>query len=250
MYEILKNIAAKFFPKKFLFRYEIPLRKFTSPLYLGSRYECSLCGARLRKFVPMKSEKKCPVCGSLGRDRRLIKIIDGFVFPGVRILDFSPSRSIYRTLKKRDAVDYVASDLSGNFLSDKKFDITKIDASDESFDLVICYHVLEHVERDLEAMSEISRILASGGKAIIQTPFKTGDIFEDPTATMPEKRAELFGQDDHVRIYSPEGLRDRLRKAGFAVEIKTFEQKTENRFGYPAKETILIAAKPTKESLN
>lgn len=250
MYRILKNIAGKLFSKKFLLRNETLLRKLASPLYLGSRYECSICGACLREFVLTKNEKKCPVCGSLGRDRRLIKIIDGFVFPGARILDFSPSRPVFRSLKRRDDVVYIASDLSGDFLSDEKFDITNISAPSESFDLIVCYHVLEHVERDLDAMEEISRVLSPGGKAIIQTPFKAGEIFEDSTATTPEKRAELFGQDDHVRIYSPQGLRDRMRKTGFAVEIKTFEQKPENRFGYPEKETILIAAKPSKESLN
>jgi ubiquinone/menaquinone biosynthesis C-methylase UbiE len=142
-------------------------------------------------------------------------------------------------MKKGD-FNYTASDLSGDFIAGKAFDITDIQAEDHSYDLVICYHVLEHVEDDTQAMKELYRIVKPGGHCIIQTPFKEGDIYEDFSIRSPQERLQHFGQDDHVRIYSIEGLKGRLEAAGFKVDIRSFREEASNSHGYKNEDTILI----------
>ena len=49
-------------------------------------------------------------------------------------------------------------------------DITKLDFKNEAFDIVVCFEVLEHIESDKEALSEICRVLKSGGNLLFSTP--------------------------------------------------------------------------------
>ena len=125
---------------------------------------------------------------------------------GVRMLDFSPSRALYRALKSMPDIEYVSSDFAGEFVADRHYDLTKLDLPDASVDLITCFHILEHIDNDRAAMAELHRVLAPGGSALIQTPFKPGVIDEDSTVTTPEGRRAAFGQEDHVRTYSADGL--------------------------------------------
>ncbi len=116
-----------------------------------------------------------------------------------------------------------------------------IPLGNNAFDLIICYHILEHIENDSQAMIELQRVLKPNGSCIIQTPFKEGDIYEDFSIKSPDERLKAFGQKDHVRIYSVEGLQQRLKENGFQdVEIKTFP--AEGRYGF-MEETVLICKK-------
>jgi ubiquinone/menaquinone biosynthesis C-methylase UbiE len=159
---------------------------------------------------------------------------------GKTLLDFSPSRALYRAFKNTQGIEYIATDYSNEFLSDKKLDITCIKEPDESFDLVLCYHVLEHIENDRQAIEELYRILKTGGECWIQTPFKEGQVYENPAITDPQQRLIHFGQADHVRIYSVNGLKERLEAAGFYVTVN--EYKAEPKYGFDD-EIILIAKK-------
>ena len=110
--------------------------------------------------------------------------------------------------------------------------------------MIICYHILEHIEEDITAMQELFRVLKPDGKVYLQTPFKDGMIYEDATITTKLQRLEAFGQDDHVRIYSVEGLKERLKQVGFKVSVNTFEPLQEDEYlGYRTPETVLIASK-------
>jgi hypothetical protein len=90
-------------------------------------------------------------------------------------------------------------------------------------------------------MAELHRILKIDGTCIIQTPFKEGDIFEDPSIRTPEKRLTHYGQSDHMRIYSVIGLKERLMLSGFQVEVNEFNESVNNKFGFKEKEYILVA---------
>jgi SAM-dependent methyltransferase len=97
-------------------------------------------------------------------------------------------------------------------------DVTDIPFADGSFDVVVCNHVLEHVDDDLKALSELRRVVRPGGWAMIQVPLdpaRAGTV-EDPTISDPKLREELFGQHDHVRAYGRDYV-GRLERAGFAV---------------------------------
>lgn len=111
--------------------------------------------------------------------------------------------------------DYVSIDLDGSQAM-MAMDITALIFDDESFDVVICNHVLEHVPDDRRAMDELYRVMKRGGWGSLQVPM-IGDITqEDLSITDPAERSRLYGQDDHVRQYGRDFL-ERLREAGFEV---------------------------------
>jgi len=245
MYSRIKQLFNNIIPKKIIFKYEPFFRGIYYQLYRGNKFYCNICNKRLRKFIQLpEGDKLCPNCGSSSRDRRLWKLLHSeFLKNNIEILDFSPSRSIYRALKKNNLISYTATDLSGNFLSDKNYDITDIEANDEIFDLAICFHVLEHIENDIKAMNELYRILRDKGICIVQTPYKDGEIFEDFSVNTEEGRLKYFGQKDHVRIYSVNALKERLANCGFNVDIRKYKEASENVNGFESEETILICNK-------
>ncbi|WP_245169076.1 class I SAM-dependent methyltransferase [Marnyiella aurantia] len=184
----------------------------------------------------------CPVCGSISRARRLLMLLnDEFIKSGDSVLDFSPSRVLYRIFNRRKDIHYFPSDFEDEFLSAYQYDITAIDAPDNKFDVIICYHILEHIEKDEKAINELYRVLKKQGKILVQTPFKEGDIFENPNINTATQRLQHFGQEDHVRIYSVKGLVRRLEKGGFITEVRTFS--VDNYFGFAENETVIVCRK-------
>lgn len=242
-YSQIKGLALRLIPRSILFRFEYPLRYLYYLKHVGNKYQCNVCEKKLSNFIPLGKDRLCPRCGSLQRSRRLWKILkDEFLKKDQSILDFSPSRCLYRVMKK-GPYNYISSDLSGDFNADAAFDIQHIDAPSSTFDLVICYHILEHIEDDTQAMKELWRVLKKGGYCIVQTPFHSGPTYENPLITSPEDRLIHFGQSDHVRIYSMQDLKDRLENAGFNVEIRHFQESPENRHGLRTDESVLICNK-------
>jgi ubiquinone/menaquinone biosynthesis C-methylase UbiE len=166
-----------------------------------------------------------------------------FLHRGIKVLDFSPSRSFYRLLKSKKEIFYDSTDMSANFLSDFHYDITELIITGEMYDLVICYHVLEHVLEDSKAIKELYRVTKTGGHCIIQTPFKEGAIYENPSIDTDALRLQHFGQKDHVRIYSVTGLCERLTSCGFQVSVKEFEELPNSKHGFNTHEAIIICTK-------
>ena len=245
MYQFLKNSVTFIIPRKFLFKQEGNLRSLYSVFYTGTNFQCNICKKNLKKFITTShSDLLCPNCGSLQRNRRLWHLLETeFLKPNSTILDFSPSRCLYRKLKKISNINYQSTDLSGDFIADNQFDITNLKIANETYDLILCYHILEHIPEDIAAMKEVFRVMKSGGKALVQTPFKGGEIYEDYSMISEQDRLKHFGQEDHIRIYSVQGLKERLRNCGFQVEIRTdFTDK--NIFGFDENETILVLTKP------
>ncbi|WP_445736465.1 methyltransferase domain-containing protein [Mariniflexile sp.] len=186
----------------------------------------------------------CPFCGSLSRNRRLWYLLNNNGNLKGKLLHFSPSRSLYRNLKKEKSVDYFSTDFENEFLADYKFDITNTNQEPEKFDTIVCYHILEHIIDDQKAMAELYRVLKPNGIIYIQTPFKEGAIYEDYSIVSPEERLLHFGQNDHVRIYSVEGLKNRLEHNAFKILVKSFnEEKEDFYFGFQSPETVLMATK-------
>ncbi len=246
MYEAVKKLARRWLPKQLLLKNELFLRKILAFKYKGDKVGCNICGSRLCNFICLKNgEKLCPSCGSLPRNRRLWDLLVERRLLHGDVLDFSPSRCLARKMREQKRLRYVSSDFVGEFEAEKSHDITAIAEPDGQFDLVVCYHVLEHVDNDRKAIAELFRVLKPGGKAVIQTPFKDDGIYEDPSITAPAERLKHFGQEDHVRIYSATGLAERLQTAGFMVEIMHFDSNTvsDHYFGMKENETILIASK-------
>lgn len=245
MYTTFKNILTRLIPRKLLFRQEEKLRKMYAVFYSGNKFQCNICLKNLKKFMPTSNDDLlCPNCGSLQRNRRLWHLLETeFLKPGQNILDFSPSRCLYRKLKKSSTIHYQSTDLSGDFIADHAFDITHLENPDNSYDLILCYHILEHIPDDRKAMSELFRVMKPGAQALVQTPFKDGEIYEDFSVVAEKDRLAHFGQEDHVRIYSVAGLKERLEIAGFVVEVrKNFHD--DNNFGLNPDEKLLVVTKP------
>jgi len=245
MYKTIKKSLKTLIPKSFLFENELFFRKFYGLFYIGKNHQCNVCNKELKTFILLENKDLlCPFCGSLSRNRRLWKLLNDNNAINGNILHFSPSRSLYRNLKKQNNIDYYSSDFEDEFLADYKFDITNIEQENNKFDTIICYHILEHIVEDKKAMSELYRILKPNGTIFIQTPFKDGDIYEDFSITSPEERVIHFGQNDHVRIYSVKGLKERLENTGFKVLEKTYiEEEANFYFGFKSPENVLICTK-------
>lgn len=199
--------------------------------YIGKGKECPLCGCRRRKFLPygyvtQRDNALCPNCLALERHRTLWLWLlrESDIGRGAvalpRLLHVAPEVALMRKFHKIYAAqpaDYVTADLESP-LADLHFDIQHIPLEDESFDVVICNHIMEHVEDDRLAMREIMRIMRKGGWGVILSPvdLQREKTFEDDTITDEAERTRIFGQYDHRRIYGRD-YAERLREAGFEV---------------------------------
>lgn len=194
----------------------------------GSRHTahkayCAACGSMVsRRFRPGpdgRPEATCPRCGSLER-QRFLSLLLGVLAPELRDLDtvveIAPSRQSTVLLDRLGARRRVSFDAGYDARAvDALASLTRLPLRDGSVDLLVCYHVLEHVPDDCAAMREIARVLSPRGIALLEVPIKVGVVTEeDPTAT-PEERARRFGQLDHVRWYGDD-FDARLSAAGLA----------------------------------
>ena len=244
MYKTLKQLIKFILPHRFVEKHKTKLRKIISVFYKGSTYQCNICNFSMRKFIVTENSLNlCPNCGSLSRTRQLWSILKD-TLDNKTILHFSPTQALKHRIEKTTSANYTSSDYAGEFNADKTLNIEAINEPDVLYDIVICYHVLEHVINDTKAMAELYRILKPGGLCYIQTPFKDGDIYEDYSITTKLERLKHFGQEDHVRVYSIKGLKSRLESVGFSVKIKTTGYEINNEFGFSEEETIVIATKP------
>lgn len=216
---------------------------------------CPLCGTRHRSFqtggasYPVLRDLKvigagrrvnalCPTCGSTDRERLvylyLLNCTGIFSMENseLRLLHVAPERNLESRFRQLALREYTTCDLTRNDV-DREYDITSVPVPDGSYDVVICNHVLEHVQNANQALLEIFRILVEGGWAVLQVPISPvlpGTI-EDSETESPEERAWKFGQTDHCRIFG-EDYPVKLASAGFTVVIFDWT-KAGRRFGGP-----------------
>ena len=223
----------------------------------GPGRRCGVCGARVRRFLPPKytyrvlselrvvggiprAADECPVCRANERTRLLYlylrdhtRLFDG----GARTLHIAPERAIVLKARSLSADTYICGDMDpGRYLPLRPMvplDVEALPFPDESFDLIICNHVLEHVGDDRRAMREVWRALKPSGRAILQVPIadRLKETREDALVVSPEARAEVFGQPDHVRLYAEGDYIARLSGAGFRVQLfDAYQEDPENAY--------------------
>ena len=83
--------------------------------------------------------------------------------------------------------------------------VPPLDFADESFDYVISFQVIEHIENDAEFVREVSRVLRKGGKFIVSTPNAPMSLTRNPW---------------HVREYRIEELKSLLKRSVSKVECQ------------------------------
>ena len=170
-----------------------------------------------------------------------------------RLLHIAPEVSLMRHLKPLygNSGNYITADLESP-LADLHFDVQQIPLDNGTIEVVICNHLLEHVENDAVALKELHRILCHGGWGILLVPEdrSRATTFEDDSVTDREERTRLFGQYDHRRVYGRD-YDDRLREAGFEVERSDFARRLtewEKRLYAPGEDDLVIVHKPMPES--
>jgi hypothetical protein len=195
---------------------------------IGRNY-CPVCEHRVLSWQPFRRAighgetqpepggRLCPHCDSFERTRHFVLYLnqEEILTSQPKMLHFAPERGLEPILRHQLGEHYVTTDL---FMPgvDRKEDITDMTFNDNEFDFIYCSNVLEHIDDDAVAISELFRILSPGGYAIVQVPIKGKITYEDPSITDPNDRFKHFGQADHVRYYG-EDIEDRLALAGFEV---------------------------------
>ncbi len=214
-------------------------------LYVGRGRECPVCGCRRRRFLPygyvsVRSNALCPRCLSLERHRLLWLWLtrETDICKGERqLLHIAPEVALMRRFREiyaRHPELYITADLESP-LARMHLDVQHIPLADESVDIVICNHIMEHVADDRLAMHELWRILRRGGWGVVLSPVdeSRAETFEDDSITDPAERTRIFGQYDHRRIYGRD-YADRLSGAGFDVEVidyaATFSPEERKRY--------------------
>lgn len=195
---------------------------------------------------------RCPRCGSLERHRLIWTYLqqktDFFVMER-RVLDVAPEEFMQHHIRKLPNIDYLSIDLESP-LAMKKMDVTQLELPSNSFDIIFCNHVFEHIPDDLAAMRELYRVLKPGGWAILQTPidYQRTTTDEDPSVADPQERLRRFGQTDHIRVYGLDFF-DRLRSCGWTVNRDRFVQTLPNsdviRLALDKNEELIIGSKAT-----
>ncbi|EDP71523.1 SAM-dependent methyltransferase [Flavobacteriales bacterium ALC-1] len=192
----------------------------------GSKYTDPIDGKKFRSFLPYGYEKQrpnilSPSTLSLERHRLLwlyLKNDTDFFTAEKRVLHFAPEQCFLKRFRKLSNLNYTTTDLLSP-IADVKADICDLPFEDNSYDVILCNHVLEHIPDDTMAMQELYRVMKPGGYGIFQIPqdLNRDVTFEDDSIIDKAERAKIFGQYDHVRIYGRDYF-DKLRSIGFKVE--------------------------------
>jgi SAM-dependent methyltransferase len=191
----------------------------------GDKVHCPVCHGDFKYFLPYGAVKRrdnvlCPRCLSLERHRLLWLFLQqktNFFTDNIHLLHIAPEQCFYKKFRKQQNLTYLTADLNSP-LADVKMDIHKMPFEDNRFDVVLCNHVLEHVDDSHKSMTEIYRVLKPGGWAVMQVPLDItrATTYEDPSITSEEDREKHYWQRDHVRLFGLD-YPDKLQKAGFMV---------------------------------
>ena len=218
---VLNNI-----PRTLLNRISILVKPLIRLYLKGNEYTDPIDGKSFRKFIPygynrVRKNALSPSTYSLERHRILwlyLKNETNVFSKKIKLLHFAPEAAFHEIFKKSNNISYDTIDLNSP-LAKIKADICNLPLEDNTYDFILCNHVLEHINDDIKAMSELYRVLKKGGIGIFQIPIDINrdKTYEDSSIKDPKERNKVFGQYDHVRIYGMDYY-DRLRSVGFSVE--------------------------------
>lgn len=233
--------------------------KFLAPLvdilFRGNKFTDPINGKSYRKFIPYGYVKQrdnalSPGTLSLERHRLLWLYLNNetnFFSKTLKVLHIAPEQCFYNLFKNLKNINYTTFDLNSP-LADIKGDICNLPFKENSFDFILCNHVLEHINDDKKAMKELYRVLNKNGTAILQVPInqKSSKTFEDSSIVDKKERIEKFGQYDHIRLYGLDYFK-KLESFGFKVDpLKYSKEFTESeiiKYGLIKDEIIPVCKK-------
>jgi SAM-dependent methyltransferase len=252
----LYRFALQNLPRTFLIRASYGFRLFAPILLKGRNVECPICKNQFKRFLSYGSKKAqrpnvlCPYCLSLERHRLLWLYLNqktNFFTAPLKVLHIAPEQCFYHRFKRLKNIEYVTGDLESP-LAQHHFDLHDIPFDDHSFEVVLCNHVMEHVEDYHQCMTELHRVMKPGGWAIMQVPIDHSNekTYEDMNITSPAEREEHFWQKDHLRLFGRDYPK-KLEEAGFKVRCDEFaadmDKELSEKFRLQQKEIIYFAQK-------
>jgi len=232
-------------------------------LSLGSSVECPICKRTFLFFLRFggRPNEWCPGCRSLGRHRLMYLYLRDQTdllrgVKSVRILHVGPEFCLQPLLNSIPSATYVSTDLMMSIVDllgippNVCMSVTQACFPSNTFDLVICSHVLEHVRADRQAIAELSRVTRPGGLALLPVPVAWDrEITEERQELSPFERAELYGETDHLRKYGRDYL-DRLREVGFGTRVFRLEDPfLLQRYRIDMGDPLVVARKYREASL-
>ncbi len=208
------------------------------------KFRCNYCGKRSNKLdydginQPVihklkiigagRRKCKCIHCGVNDRSRLELfylrtqtRLLD--TNTKYRVLMIAPEYHLYEVLNGRSNLRVDTGDINPKryeFADTVYSDLTSLQYEDQTFDWVICNHVLEHIPNDAKAMSEVYRVLKEGGRAMLQVPIslELASTYQNDDITTPEERLVHYGQEDHTRVYGQD-YSDKLITTGFVLRM-------------------------------
>lgn len=253
----MRHVIRKYLPSFLVDCVRVGRTQYRRIMYKGDKLLCPCCKSSFREFAPYgyanRPHARCPNCGSGERHRLLWLYLEQrtrLFEDRVKVLHFAPECFLYEMFSKLPNIDYHACDLNPDRYSKgvHKMDITDIDYLDNTFDVILCIHVLEHISDDKKAMSELYRVLKKGGFAILQVPVDINleRTYEDFTITTRSGRSIAFGHPEHVRVYGRD-YKDRLESIGFNVKaddfVKSLSPEDQCRYVLTKDEEIYVCTK-------
>ena len=227
------KIILKIFPREFLINLSLLFQPILSLIFIGSKFTDPINGKQYSHFLSygynsLRTNALCPGTLSLERHRLLWLYLNSnsnIESQFLNVLHVAPEQVFFKKFKNFKNWTYTTTDLNSP-LADIKADLCNLPFKDETYDLILCNHVLEHIIDDIKAMKEIYRVLKKGGKAILQVPLdmEKEKSYEDHTIINPKDRSKHFGQYDHVRIYGMDFFK-KLSNIGFRYEKIDFTSK-------------------------
>ena len=217
---------------------------------------CPICNHDFMVFLPFgessRKNAECPNCGSLERHRLCYLYLEkSNVFErNIKLLHFAPEEIFAKIFSNQDNFDYLPVDLFPGPNVAEQFDIQDIPYKDNSFDLIYCSHVLEHVPDDNKALKELYRVLKPASKkafAIIQVPINKEfqKTLENDEYNTPELRTIYYGQADHLRYYGND-FPDILKNIGFEVQIfedSNIQKNLREKYGINEEQLFICSKK-------
>jgi len=220
------KIALNVIPRPLLIRLSYVIRPLVALALKGNRFKDPIDNKSFRSFldygyVVQRKNVLSPSTLSLERHRLLwlyLKNETSFFTKPIKVLHFAPEQCFLKRFRALNNLDYTTTDLFSP-IADVKADICNLPFEDNSYDVILCNHVLEHIPDDTKAMQELYRVMKPRGWGVFQVPQDLNrDItFEDDTITDRKERTKIFGQYDHVRVYGRDYF-NKLRSIGFKVE--------------------------------
>lgn len=233
----LFKITLNTIPRPLLIRLSYLARPVLEFLLKGNTFTDPIDGKSFKIFLPYGYGKQrpnvlSPSTLSLERHRLLWLYLQNktnFFSENLKVLHFAPEQCFLKRFRTLKNLDYTTTDLLSP-IADVKADICNLPFEDNTYDVILCNHVLEHIPNDTKAMQELFRVMKPGGYGIFQIPqdLNKETTFEDDTISNKAERAKIFGQYDHVRVYGKDYF-NKLRSIGFKVEEADYSSQLSDK---------------------